>query len=219
MKKTITAIFAHPDDEAFGPSGTIAHFSKTNDVYLLCATKGEAGQNHSEKNGTTIANLRAEELEKSARILGVKQVIFLGFADGTLSNNTYHSLAEKIRETLDELKPEIVITNEMRGVSGHIDHIVVSMVASFLFYKLDYIKKLYYYCLSEKQRALVKDYFIFFPPGYKDSEITYTEDVEDVWEEKKKAMYVHETQRADAEKIISRAEKLPKLENFIILTK
>ncbi|MBI2637373.1 MAG: PIG-L family deacetylase, partial [Candidatus Sungbacteria bacterium] len=42
-KKTIVAIFAHPDDEAFGPAGTLAKLALAHDVYVICATKGEAG--------------------------------------------------------------------------------------------------------------------------------------------------------------------------------
>lgn len=49
MGKKIVCIFAHPDDEAFGPGGTIALLAKKNDVYILCATKGEAGQHHNPK--------------------------------------------------------------------------------------------------------------------------------------------------------------------------
>lgn len=42
MKNKLVCVFAHPDDEAFGPGGTIAKFSKTHAVYILCITRGEA---------------------------------------------------------------------------------------------------------------------------------------------------------------------------------
>ena len=38
----IIGIFAHPDDEALGPSGTLATLAKENEVYLICVTSGEA---------------------------------------------------------------------------------------------------------------------------------------------------------------------------------
>src|ERR1700738_4566437 len=104
MRKTIACIFAHPDDEAFGPSGTIAKLAKENDVYLLCATKGQAGKD-SGNSKRKLHERRAEEVKESAKILGVKSVVFLGFVDGQLSNNLYHQLAEKIIKHLKKLRP------------------------------------------------------------------------------------------------------------------
>ncbi|MBI4159549.1 PIG-L family deacetylase [Candidatus Wolfebacteria bacterium] len=84
--KTIVCIFAHPDDEAFGPGGTIAKLAKKNRVYIICATKGEAGKDSRRKKMGVLHDHRASELVASAKILGVKKVYFLGFKDGTLSN-------------------------------------------------------------------------------------------------------------------------------------
>ena len=43
MKKLL-AVFAHPDDEAFGPGGTLAKYAKEGvEIHLLCATRGERG--------------------------------------------------------------------------------------------------------------------------------------------------------------------------------
>src|SRR3989344_7591377 len=147
MKKVLVAIFAHPDDEAFGPSGTLAKFSKTHDVYIVCATGGEAGKNSLSQTERKLSDIRKRELTASAKILGVKQVYFLGFEDGTLSNNLYHKLAAKIEKKLKVLKPETVLTFEPHGVSGHIDHITVSFVTTFIVNRLKTIENLYYYCI------------------------------------------------------------------------
>lgn len=216
--KTLVCIFAHPDDEAFGPGGTIAKLSKRYDVYILCATKGEAGINSKNKE-KAIAAIREKELVKSAKILGVKKVYFLGFEDGTLSNNLYHKLAEKIKEKLLELRPETIMTDEPRGVSGHIDHIVVSMATTFVFYQLPFLKTLWYYCLSERARAKVKNYFIYFPPGYKKSEIDKIVSIKDVWATKVKAMYAHQSQKHDIEKVLHNQKTLPRKEYFLVASK
>lgn len=65
--KTIVAIFAHPDDEAFGPAGTLAKLSQTHDVYLICVTRGNANGNAS------LGKIRTKELKQSANILGIKK--------------------------------------------------------------------------------------------------------------------------------------------------
>src|SRR3989344_5880847 len=106
-KPKLVCVFAHPDDEAFGPGGTIAKYSQTHNVYILCATKGEAGNLKHKQN---IANIREQELLESARILGVQEVKFLGFIDGKLSNSNYHALAGKIKSYLEKIRPEILLT-------------------------------------------------------------------------------------------------------------
>lgn len=214
-KKTVVAIFAHPDDESFGPSGTITKLAQSHDVYVLCATKGESGMGPS----SNLATVRALELRESAKILGVKNVFFLGFIDGTLSNSIYHKLASKIEQKLKVLKPEILITTEPRGVSGHIDHITVSMVTSFVFNRLPFVKTLMYYCIDQKAAAKMANYFIYFPPGYKRSQVDKIVDVTKYWPQKREAMLAHKSQIKDARTVLGRMKNLPKEEYFFIKTK
>lgn len=211
--KTVVAIFAHPDDEAFGPAGTLAKLARDNDVYILCATRGEAEGNDE------LGKTRSWELTKSAKVLGVKKVFFLGFLDGTLSNSLYHKLAEKIENHLKSLRPHSLITFENRGVSGHIDHVVVSMVTTYVFYQVPFVKTLLYYCISQETRSKISDYFIYFPPGYKKTEIDKVVNIEDVWPKKVKAMLAHQSQIQDAKRILGSLEKLPKEECFLVLKK
>jgi len=215
-KKTIVCVFAHPDDESFGPSGTIHKLTKEYDVYLLCATKGQAGQDSRSETSVSLANRRAQELRESAKHLGVKKVYFLGFKDGTLSNNLYHKLADKIRIHMEKLKPEFVITYEPQGVSGHIDHIAISMVTTFVVKKLPFINEVWYYCLTKERAKKRENYFIHFPEGYKRSEVDKIIDVSKIWDVKEKAMLMHESQRHDAERILRDYKTLPKEECFIV---
>lgn len=215
MRKVIVAVFAHPDDEAFGPGGTLAHLALTNDVYLITATGGEAGKNSLSSSSNSLATIRKKELLASSKILGLKKVFFLGFEDGTLSNNTYHKVASKLEVLLKKLKPSTIITYEPRGVSGHIDHIAMSFIATFVFKKLPFLKELWYYCLLEKYRRSPKDYFIHFPKGYAEHDIDIVIDTASVWEIKKRAMLAHKSQSHDALRILKNQEKQPRLEYFL----
>lgn len=218
MKK-IVCVFAHPDDEAFGPAGTIAQFAQENEVYILCATRGQAGKD-SDSAEDLLSKRRAKELLKSAKILGVKKVYFLGFRDGRLCNNIYHKLAEKIEEILQKIQPDMILTFDQKGVSGHIDHITVSLVTTFVFEKLSFIKELWYYCQEEKRRnRFAYDYYIYFPHGYKRAEIDKIMNIEDVWETKAQAMMCHKSQKHDAERILERTKDLPKEEYFLVTKK
>lgn len=214
--KTIFGIFAHPDDEAFGPSGTIATLAKENEVYLICVTNGDAAEGHPNPE---LGNIRQEELRSSAKILGVKDVFFLNFLDGELSNNLYHDVAKEIQKILEEKKPELLITVEPRGVSGHIDHIFVSMVTSYVFEKLDFVKEIWYHAISTDHRALFGPYFIYLPPGYPKEQIDKTVDVSAVWDQKMEAMQQHKSQIKDVNSVSRMVQQVPKEEYFLIRKK
>src|SRR3989344_2070722 len=179
--KTILCVFAHPDDEAFGPGGTIAKIARRHRVYLLCATKGQAGKDRGARAKRDLAACRAAELRASAKILGVAKVSFLGFEDGTLSNNLYHRLAAKVEHYAKRLKPDAFLTHEPRGISGHIDHITVSMVVSYVFLRVPSARLLLQYCLREERAAAMKNYFIYFPPGYSRAAVDLVARTNDVW--------------------------------------
>ena len=42
--RSLLAVFAHPDDESFGPGGTLAKYAAEGvEVWLVCGTDGDAG--------------------------------------------------------------------------------------------------------------------------------------------------------------------------------
>jgi len=214
---TVVGVFAHPDDESFFTGGTLATLAHDHNVYTICVTNGEKGENSSNKEGN-IADIRRKELLEAGKILGIHETFFLDYKDGTLSNNLYHEIAGKIQQITDKLRPEIILTFEPRGITGHIDHMAVSMITSFVFEKAHSVRELWYYCNSETIRAN-KDYYIYWPPGYKKSEISKTIDISAVWETKVSAMKAHASQAHDVEKIFASYKDLSKEENFIILKK
>lgn len=221
--KPVVAIIAHPDDETT-MAGTLATFAKEKgDVHIICVTSGDAGENHHEKKEEMLVFIREDELRASAEILGVKHVSFVGFKDGSLSNNLYHQIAKKIENKVAEIQPETLITFEPRGITGHIDHMVISMVTTYLFNRLPYVKTLMYACMSEDQRkvaATLPEYFIYFPPGYKRSEVDQVVDVSHYWDKKIAAIRSHHSQKGDVETfILPIQEKAPKEEFFIVRCK
>lgn len=212
----IVCIFAHPDDEAFGPGGTIAKYAKSNNVFIICATRGEQGQNATDEKHLHLASVREKEMLESARILGVKEVFFLDYIDGTISNNLYHDIASKIEAIIKTIRPHVLLTFEPRGVSGHIDHMAMSMITSFVFRNNDFCKKLYYYCLNKKYSPPMQNYFIYFPSGYDEKDITTIIDIANVWETKVASMMAHKSQSKDAQRILGFAQGKPRQEYFIL---
>ncbi len=224
MKQTIAVCIAHPDDEAFGPSGTIAKLAKEgNDVYILCATKGEAGENRHPTDKGPLYSIREKELQESAQTLGVKKVFFLGFEDGTLSNNLYHKISKKILDIFKVIKPSTIITNEYLGVSGHLDHMAIAMISTYVFYHFAPAKTIWYHCVLKnrikKMTELYGEYFVYRPPGYELSQVDKTVDVSSEWDIKTKAIHCHVSQLKDVNRVLHMMSLFPKKEYFFELNK
>src|SRR5690349_3088459 len=87
--RRLMAVLAHPDDESFGMGGTLAKYASEGiEVYLLTATRGEAGrfrgrrQDDPEHPGrSALAALREQELRAAAAVLGLRGVTLLDYAD------------------------------------------------------------------------------------------------------------------------------------------
>ncbi|MFN3706395.1 MAG: PIG-L deacetylase family protein [Thermoflexales bacterium] len=136
MRKLL-AIFAHPDDESFGPGGSLAKYAANGvAVHYLCGTRGEAGTVDARQlNGyTSVAELRTAELMRAADALGLASVRFLGYHDSgmacpegadpaILCAAPLDEVAQRIIGFLDQLNPDAVITHDRFGGYGHPDHI------------------------------------------------------------------------------------------------
>lgn len=150
MTKTILSVLAHPDDESFGMGGTLALYSRRGyDVYLICATRGEAGMMDAEHLGKfkNAAEKREAELRCAAQILDLKGVYFLGYRDSGMPgsednkhpnaqiNHPVEEVAGKVVRYIRELKPEIVLTFDPIGGYRHPDHIHIQQAATLAFEK------------------------------------------------------------------------------------
>lgn len=218
MRKTVLCVIAHPDDEAFGPSGTLAKLSVHHDVHIVCVTDGESDVRFHPQGGT-LAKIRDEELRASAAVIGAKEVHFLHFKDGSLCNNIYHDVAEKLSHLCEQIKPSLLITTELRGVSGHLDHVAVAMITSFVFQKDLSIEAIWYNCTSKVVSDAMQDYFIFFPQGFEKKEIDMVVDITEVFEKKLKAARSHTSQQKDVDRTTTRWMNMPKEEWFLVTTR
>ena len=146
----ILAVLAHPDDESFGMGGTLALYARRGcDVYLICATRGEAGDVEAEylRGYATVAELREAELRCAAEHLGLKQVFFLDYRDsgmpGTEANDhpdaqINHSIEEvagSVAGYIRRLKADVVLTFDPIGGYRHPDHIHIQEATALAFEK------------------------------------------------------------------------------------
>jgi len=222
-------IFAHPDDETFSSGGTIVKLAKSkHKVILATATKGEAGElgNPPITTRDKVGEVREQELRRAAKILGIKNVNFLGFIDGKLRYIRNTKLETKILTILKKEKPDVVVTFDRTGASNHPDHKAVSRAATKMF--IEYKKlatkhiRLYHTAMPRsfvknfEQKGMGYDAFGKVR-GVKDEEITTIIDIGDTLDTKIKALKEHKTQNQDWERFLKRLDKTKFVAEFFKL--
>ena len=139
LVKTLVFLHAHPDDEALLTSGTMARASAEGQrVVLVVATDGAAGLASSSMS-VDLAARRAEELDESARVLGVHRLVRLGYADSGLHGDEeqqpggplplcrapLEEAASRVAEILVEEDADVLVSYDRNGGYGHPDHVRV----------------------------------------------------------------------------------------------
>jgi LmbE family N-acetylglucosaminyl deacetylase len=125
--RRLLAVFAHPDDEAYGCSGQLARAAARDDTatVLLCLTSGEASTGFADRglDRGGIARLREGRMERVAERLGVDGLLLPGLPDGRLAREPLAVLGDAVGAVLDAFDPHVVIGHDPRGVNAHPDHI------------------------------------------------------------------------------------------------
>ena len=153
-------VFAHPDDESFGPGGTLARYSAEGvAVHVIIATDGIAGSVEGSihlQTHESLAQVRSKELTNAAVALGVTSIWSLPYRDsgmrGSPDNDHPQALMRQPLEHtvnevlfyLERLRPQVVITHDPWGGYGHPDHIRCCAATTAAFYLAQSPQKLYY---------------------------------------------------------------------------
>lgn len=137
MEKRLLCAFAHPDDESYGPAGTIREVSGRSDgrVRLVIATRGEAGSLGISKQYSTagLARVRQAEMLSAARVLEA-EVVFLGYPDRHVPDvGETRAVADLVRE-IRLFRPHVIVTFHPNGISGHEDHKAMTRYATAAFH-------------------------------------------------------------------------------------
>ena len=208
----LIGVFAHPDDEAFGPSGTLLKEVKDGtELHLICATRGEAGVNPD--GHYDLGAARQAEWQTSCKLLGATTTLQLNYPDGGIGNRLYLEIADKIKAQVKTIlanhgEPVDLqfMTFEPGGVTGHLDHIAISLITTFVYEKLrGRLPKpvesigLRYFCLSAASVPNANTEWLYMPAGRPESQIHEKIDVSDILTQKLAVMEAHHSQRNDAE--------------------
>ena len=133
-RRVLMFVGAHPDDETFGPGGTLAHYAAEGvRVIYACATRGEAGSAEPDDLG----GQRWAELMSAAKALRLASVLLLGYRDSGMPGwpENRHpralvmaALEDVTREVVAVIRserPQVVITFDPIGGYHHPDHIAI----------------------------------------------------------------------------------------------
>jgi LmbE family N-acetylglucosaminyl deacetylase len=139
---TLVCFHAHPDDESIATGGTIARaVSEGHRVVLVVATDGRHGEIPADLgSGETLADRRRRETEKSAQVLGVSEVVWLGYADsgmngwsqnhepGAFMSADLDEASERLAAIVRRVEGDVLTCYDWHGGYGHPDHIQVHRV-------------------------------------------------------------------------------------------
>src|SRR5438270_1551496 len=94
--RRLLGVFAHPDDETFGVGGTLALYARQGvGTHVVCATRGEVGEAPEDLKGfASKAEMRMDELQCAARILGLSSVRYLGYRDSGMPGSEHNAHPE-----------------------------------------------------------------------------------------------------------------------------
>jgi LmbE family N-acetylglucosaminyl deacetylase len=107
-------VFAHPDDEAYGPAGTIAKLSKDNNVTILSLCRGNR------PGSEEVSDSRQTSFKVSCALLGATPII-LDYSDCHLE---YNDTVKSIEAIIKDINPDVVYTHNISDI--HKDHRLVA---------------------------------------------------------------------------------------------
>lgn len=196
---SILAIFAHPDDEVFRCGGTLTLLAQNGvKVHLLTFTRGQLGSCGQPPlcSREELGAVREQELYCSCQALGLETPQVLDYKDGGLQNVSQEEGVAQITACIQSIRPQVLLTWPLDGLSGHPDHQSVSRWST----------EAYVNSKTSSDHELTSLYYLAFPSSLADkfgmsqlhatpdSSITISVDIESVWEKKMATIYCHRTQ-------------------------
>jgi LmbE family N-acetylglucosaminyl deacetylase len=121
----ILCVMPHPDDESFGPAGTIAKYAAQGvPVDLLVFTRGQVGMrldpiDSPEKLGL----VREYEQRAAAKVLGIRELTFLDYMDGELEKADLEELSGHVLQAIERSAADAIVTLGPYGLTRHLDHV------------------------------------------------------------------------------------------------
>ena len=180
----------HPDDAEFGVAGTVARWTREGKdvVYVVC-TNGDKGTSDPDMKPETLAKIREEEQLAAAKLLGVREVVFLRCPDQSLEDTP--EFRKELVRLIRIYRPDTVVTADpYRRYIWHRDHRIVGRVVMDAIFP--YARDIYAYLdLFDEglQPHKVREVLLWGSP-----ETNYHLDISDTFDVKMVALACHKSQ-------------------------
>jgi LmbE family N-acetylglucosaminyl deacetylase len=105
----VLIVVAHPDDPEFLAGGTIARLAREGrEIAYVIVTNGNKGSGDRQMTSERLVPIREAEQRDAARVLGVREVTFLGYEDGELENT--REVRRDVTREIRRWRPDLLIT-------------------------------------------------------------------------------------------------------------
>ena len=118
----------HPDDTESRMAGTVARWAREGKgvIYVVC-TNGDKGTSDPDTTPEKLATLREQEQLAAAKVLGVREVVFLRYPDQSLEDTP--EFRKELVRLIRKYRPDTVVTvDPYRGRYDHRDHRITGQV-------------------------------------------------------------------------------------------
>jgi len=124
----VLVVTPHPDDAEGGAGGSIVRWAREGrKVILVVCTKGDKGTSDRALKASKLVKIREAEQRRAADIMGVSELVFLGFPDQGLEDCS--AFREKIVREIRRHRPGTVVTiDPYRRYIRHRDHAMCGRV-------------------------------------------------------------------------------------------
>lgn len=212
----IMVVAPHPDDAEYGAAGTVAKWTRAGKqvIYIIC-TNGDKGTNNPEIKPEQLIEVREKEQRAAAEVLGVRDVIFLGYPDLHLEASP-----DFVREMVRQIRlyrPKIIVTSDpYRRYVWHRDHRVTGQVVLDAVYPLARNRPAYPDLLEEGLEPHKVEELFFWAT----EDINYRSDITDTFDLKLAALRCHASQLVEfdpaalEERLKSRCRQMAEGEKF-----
>jgi LmbE family N-acetylglucosaminyl deacetylase len=208
-------IMPHPDDSEFGCAGTVARWTREGKrVVYVILTNGDKGTSDRSLTPEKLAAIRQVEQREAARVLGVKEVVYLDYPDQGLEDSP--ELRKDIVRQIRLYRPDIVVTlDPYRRYMWHRDHRIAGQVVLDAVYPYARDHLAFPDMLAEGlEPHKVKE--MYFTAS---EDVNYRSDITETFELKIQALACHESQVSDRipelrEGLLHRAEDMAEGQGF-----
>jgi LmbE family N-acetylglucosaminyl deacetylase len=217
--RRMMVVVAHPDDETALAEVLVKYANLGYKVHLVIATDGKDGTRVTNiPAGDSLGNLRKMESRCACEKIAIESPVFLGIDRLDTRHgvgvyfNSHEKLLTLLKEQIETIQPNLIITFGPDGDTHHAEHIVIGAAVTELLLKEGWVSRypLYYVAWTEDQGKLFDLGFVH--DQYFNIRIEYTQ------EEENKALEImpcYTTQYTEEEIAEDRRKKINDLTNVL----